>query len=414
MLIPSRAVRALALASIALLGCAGSQHHGRRHHRERVVVLDVSLGGVALFADERAAVRDAVGRFLHDQHVLRLKAVPRAELDAALAVAAGSRVDPSGPVCEAVPNVLSLVRRRFPDALIAFTHASCEDDGCALSVSVDRPTARGALRGPPVARWRASVTATGDVGGWVAAVNTLSVPQPQSGGVLALLGGTSGPTPRVTVLHTRGIGTWSTQPTVASFASAHSALDACHVRGPSFGDDDLLLAIDASGAITQCESPARDSFTDGARLRCLCDAVRGVTFGAGAADRRVFASVMNVPESGVQSGDRCVRAAVDAITSDDAHVTEAGIGDVTDAVARCAADAQIAAPTRIPATITVSGTGRVTDVAVDEGVAAPLRACVTTALRAARTTCTTTGATASIQVRLRAYAATEACSNFTR
>ncbi|MFO0645246.1 MAG: hypothetical protein U0326_03335 [Polyangiales bacterium] len=62
----------------------------------------------------------------------------------------------------------------------------------------------------------------------------------------------------------------------------------------------------------------------------------------------------------------------------------------------------------------MSGTGRVTDVAVDEGVAAPLRACVTTALRSARATCTTTGATASIRVRLRAYAATEACSNFTR
>lgn len=377
-------------------------------------MLDVSSSGAVLFADERGAVRDAVGSFLHDQHVLRLKAVPRAELDAALAVAAGSRIDPSGPVCEAVPNVLSLVRRRFPDALIAFTHASCEEDGCALSVSVDRPTAQGALRGPPVARWRASVTASGDVGGWVAAVRTLSVPQPESGGVLGMLAETRGPTPRVTVLHTRGTGTWSTQPTVASFASAQTALDACHVRGSSFGNDDLLLAVDASGAITRCEAPARDSFNEGARLRCLCDAVRGVSFGAGAADRRVFAAVMNEPESGVQSGERCVRASVDAITSDDAHVTEAGIGDVTDAVARCAADAQITGPTRIPVTITVSGTGHVTDVVVDERVAAPLRACVATALRAARTTCTTTGAAASVHMTLRAYAVTEACSNFSR
>lgn len=403
----------LVALTASLLACAAPPR-APRSADTAVLVFDASSSGVALFADERASVRDAVASFLAAQPRRGWRPVRRADLDAALARAVTThRLSADGPACERVPDETTLARRMHPGALLAFTHLSCETR-CSMSVEVIRVGDRD--RFERVAFWAADVPSA-EPARWTAAVASLAEPPPdgQGGGGLGLLAGSAddAPVPRVEVLSVDRVGPWRTAPDVASFAPAQPLLERCHERVGSGANDNVYLAVDATGAVSRCEARVENSDADRGRAACLCDAVRGVTFGAGDGDRRLHVRVMITPASGVQAGALCVRARVDGIEGDPV-ARAAGVGSVNDAVARCAVESGMFGPTRFTVTLDVSATGRATGASVEgAGLSDALRACVAGVFqRDARTMCASAPSGARLVVSMAVSAQREACEHF--
>jgi hypothetical protein len=403
--------RYLVACAVLALSCASSRSHRRavQHDAPRVLVLTPTVSGVALFADERSALQDAVRDFLRAQSSTRVRVLPRRTHDAVITRLAASRIGTDGPVCAHVPGTWVALSMTHPHALLASTHAWCADDSCTLSLSLEHAYRAGYRSRPPLARWEATLPPNASPAQWVEAVRRFALPPPSNGGG-GLLASMNPSTVRVEVLSVTATGPWRTPPTPAAFREVQRVLDGCHVRRSSSGDDELMIEVDPAGAIARCEALAHDRFDEAPRMACLCNAVRGLHFEAGTSGRRLHASVMNHPASGVAHREGCAHASVASLRSDDAWVTTAGIADIDEALERCAAD--LAAPTQVAAQLTVAPDGTARESTVAPSTSPNLAACVGAALRRAKLTCTASGRDATVALTVRMYVARGRCTEF--
>jgi hypothetical protein len=138
---------------------------------------------------------------------------------------------------------------------------------------------------PVRAEGSANVQAVTDVAAFESAIRGVQLAAPDAGngvvgGVLGGMGrgfgvGGGGPAHEHLVIDVEPGGPWASPPSPKDLAGEQRRFDACPATKTIF--DEVLIGVDAHGKVDRCE---------GREQKCLCDALRGHAFPAGAPLRR--------------------------------------------------------------------------------------------------------------------------------
>jgi hypothetical protein len=370
-----------------------------------ILVLVPETGFAPLFPEEleqlRRAVADRVATDVGPGRLLPFEAVDRIER-----LAREGRAREGGPVCAARPSAWTLRDAAYGRTLQVSADAQCWELPCRLHVRLQRPPAdEGAYQ--LLDEWEidvATASTTPGSGPWLEAARSLRrpAPKPSNGGGLlgALIADAGKPRPLVEVDHVRAAGAWAEEPTAASFASIQATLDACHEKGWRWASTEhAVLAVGMDGAASRCHVyTLAERHTDG-RARCVCDALSRVRFSPATGERRLNVAFLNSASDLPRRDGLVFNARVDGLRVPRGM---SSIGTNEHQLAACFADSRLPAPRRARLRLRVDGAGNTVDAVVEEKDP-DLKACLEKALRAARSSCTPTGAPLDFAATLTLY-----------
>ena len=358
---------------------------------ERLVLTRTEANGVALFADEREALRKLAAHFLVNQaDTPGLTLVPLAEVDAVERLAAEHKRRDGGPRCLAPLPLATLLAERWPGLARATTKAVCTGSApCQLGVEVARPQPFGWW--PQAAAWQAEVDRSHDLATWQGAVARL-VAQPPDTASNSLEVTTSAPSPPAMLVEVAPAFSGEA-PGGAHLTQLQTNLGACHDPTQQAADT-VTLAIDAAGKAKRCLVDSRDEPLRSEARTCLCRVAQAFAFEPGR-DRRLVLSVRNTRDVVRAANGGEFSARFDDPVASDGTAMASYLAAAEHAMAQChAADAPAGhGSLSLGVRMLVEPTGRVTEVAtrqtVRSSLAAPptLQLCVETALRQVRLPC---------------------------
>lgn len=347
----------------------------------------VIVGGPILFADEQLPLVDAVAGALQKQG---FRAIGNAEVRAEWRSLQSGHL-PDGRVCAAVPPPSLFTAATRPGASQADTRVECEAGVCTLSVIVEK---RVDDEPQEVARFTAKLPA--DAASWpktLQATGLTRVAPPQDEGGFGL-GGIAAQ--KITLLSVRTNGTWVQPIDESLFEPHYAALASCSDGKPRWRDwwsQPFVLQVDAQGKIERCEPEMPDHLPPPS-FACVCDVMRGMSFGAGSASRRATFDLLVFRARPASVADKYRRDVSLSKKQADDRTAILGSGVLDDDAARaCLGGVEPFGPIEVPVRFEVDAQGKVREHAVvlPAGLPAVSTQCLHAQLAAAQFDCPVSG-----------------------
>lgn len=233
---------------------------------------------VALFPDERAALRREIAAWLeaHGETIVPIAELERLEARGAVAELALE----SDRKCRVPLRPDDVHRRWFAGRPHASIEAECgTDQGCRLQVSIESP-------GNEIRDFVSTrVRRPEDPKAWLAAVHSLH--ETELEGYLGL-SGRGGPSPPIILDAPEGVGRWAKPVDHDLYTAKETEAAACAHPDPSVGLVwQLRVAVDRRGRVSRCHAESDSTLARQTDAQCLCDVIGSIGFPPGGSGRRV-------------------------------------------------------------------------------------------------------------------------------
>ena len=380
-------------------------------------------GDAVWFADELVPIEEAVAAALARPELGGYVVRPVSEMRAFWRDVQAGHLPGVAAVCGAPPSPARLARLVHRAASIADLRADCPaakgagdaPAACVFEVTVSTPRP---AKGDPdrlveTARFRALLPPGESPVRWAERLRAGALKKergaaPAVGGLGIASAGSSTDEHGAVHLNLDEVtlsGTWSKPLTLFPFAAQKAALAACMRPARPFRDDwvqPYVIEVDAAGGAVRCEVQ-HIAHLPRPEQACVCGALRGASFGAGAPGRRATFVLSIVPPADAAAGDGLQRSLVpEELTASDPSAVLGSDAIDEPALEACLLPVKTEIEVNVRARFTVAADGRPThhEAKWPRVLSADVRRCLEGVLDRASFNCPLTGA-ADVSARLR-------------